>query len=108
MTVMRNTRAGLSPARNFVKLGGAAAVVMYAAAPLPASGPSPATAAAAAAAFAADPGIGGSIADFYRSRGGRPLWLAPGSGAAAQILVNHLSTAAVDGLGRDRYRARRA
>jgi murein L,D-transpeptidase YcbB/YkuD len=101
---MRITRAGPSPARTFVKLGAAAAALLFAAAPLPAIGPSPA---AAAAAFAADPRASGSIADFYRARGGRPLWLSPTSGAAAQILVSHLSTSAIDGVGRDRYRARR-
>jgi murein L,D-transpeptidase YcbB/YkuD len=50
----------------------------------------------------------GAIADFYRARGGRPLWLAPGSGTAAAQLVQLLSTAQIDGLNPNRYNARGA
>jgi murein L,D-transpeptidase YcbB/YkuD len=50
----------------------------------------------------------GAIADFYRARGGRPLWLAPGSGTAAAQLVQLLSTARTDGLNPNRYNARGA
>src|SRR6185369_15710109 len=39
-----------------------------------------------------------SVADFYRARGGTPLWLAPAAGDAAQQLVALLSSASVDGL----------
>src|SRR5207253_8401759 len=46
---------------------------------------------------------GGEIADFYRSRGGAPLWFAPRSGAAAQQLVQLLATAQADNLNPRRY-----
>jgi murein L,D-transpeptidase YcbB/YkuD len=102
---LRNTGAG-SPARTFVKLGSVAAAFAVAATPLLASGPATAsagaaTASAAAAAMAAD------SAAFYRARGGRPLWLAPQSGPAAQHLLSLLSTAQVDGLNPKRYDVRR-
>jgi murein L,D-transpeptidase YcbB/YkuD len=57
---------------------------------------------AAAAAPAPDSGI----ADFYRSRGGAPLWLSPRSGNAAMDLVQVLATAQVDGLNPRRYNLR--
>ena len=50
----------------------------------------------------------GAIADFYRARGGRPLWLGPNSGTAAAQLVQLLSTAQIDGLNPNRYNARGA
>ena len=46
---------------------------------------------------------GGAIADFYRARGGMPLWLGPRSGAAAAQLVQILSSARTDGLNPNRY-----
>jgi murein L,D-transpeptidase YcbB/YkuD len=46
---------------------------------------------------------GGEIADFYRARGGAPLWFAPRSGAAAQQLVQLLATAQADNLNPRRY-----
>jgi murein L,D-transpeptidase YcbB/YkuD len=46
------------------------------------------------------------INDFYRARGGAPLWLAPTSGNAAQSLLQVLSTAQVDGLNPNRYNIR--
>ena len=49
---------------------------------------------------------GGEIADFYRSRGGAPLWFAPASRTAAQQLVQLLSTAQADGLNPKRYDVR--
>src|SRR3954451_7281395 len=49
---------------------------------------------------------GGEIADFYRSRGGAPLWFSPRSGAAAQQLVQLLATAQADNLNPRRYNAR--
>src|SRR3954452_1357777 len=49
---------------------------------------------------------GGEIADFYRSRGGAPLWFAPRSGAAAQQLVQLLATAQADNLNPRRYNLR--
>ncbi|MGN6589124.1 MAG: L,D-transpeptidase family protein [Sphingomicrobium sp.] len=46
------------------------------------------------------------IADFYRSRGGAPLWLAPGAGAAAQQLIQLLATAQADHVNPKRYNVR--
>ena len=43
---------------------------------------------------------------FYRARGGARLWLAPGSGGAAQQLLQLISTAQLDGLDPRRYDAR--
>ena len=48
----------------------------------------------------------GAIADFYRSRGGRQLWLGPNSGSAAAQLVQLIATAQTDGLNPNRYNAR--
>ena len=42
----------------------------------------------ASAAALVDPSIDAQIADFYRARGGAPLWLSPTSGAAAQQLLS--------------------
>ena len=52
------------------------------------------------------PADDGAIADFYRSRGGAPLWLAPGSGSAAQQLVQLLATSYADNLNPRRYNVR--
>jgi murein L,D-transpeptidase YcbB/YkuD len=46
------------------------------------------------------------IASFYRARGGAPLWLAPGSGQAANQLVQLLATAQADHLNPRRYDVR--
>jgi murein L,D-transpeptidase YcbB/YkuD len=73
-----------------------ASVVLCAASPLAAAVPATAPAAQA-------PLAGQTIADFYRSRAGYPLWLSPASGDAAQQLVNLLSTANLDGLDPNRY-----
>lgn len=54
----------------------------------------------------ADAEIGGSIAAFYRSRGGAPLWFSPTSGASVQNLMLLLSTAQADGLNPNRYNVR--
>ena len=45
----------------------------------------------------------GDIADFYRARGGAPLWLAPNAGAAAPQLIQLLATAQADRLSPRRY-----
>jgi murein L,D-transpeptidase YcbB/YkuD len=58
---------------------------------------------ARAAAQAVD---GGDIADFYRSRGGAPLWFSPSSGAAARQLVQLLATVQADNLNPRRYNVR--
>jgi murein L,D-transpeptidase YcbB/YkuD len=48
-------------------------------------------------------GSGSEITDFYRARGGRPLWLAPQSHGAVQLLLGLLNSASADGLDPDRY-----
>jgi murein L,D-transpeptidase YcbB/YkuD len=55
---------------------------------------------------AAQPVGGGEVADFYRSRGGAPLWLAPNAGPAAQQLIQLLATAQADHLNPKRYNVR--
>jgi len=71
----------------------------------------------AAAAFAAAAPIGlpvapvpaaaaspqAEVADFYRSRGGAPLWFSPRAPGAAQQLIQLLSTAQADNLNPRRY-----
>jgi murein L,D-transpeptidase YcbB/YkuD len=47
-----------------------------------------------------------SVAAFYRSRGGTPVWFSPTSGASVQQLLLLLSTAQADGLDPRRYRVR--
>ncbi len=61
---------------------------------------------ASAAAAVKQPSFGGEIADFYRARGGAPLWFAPGSNGAPQQLLQLLATAHADGLNPRRYNAR--
>jgi murein L,D-transpeptidase YcbB/YkuD len=89
-----------------MKVSGAAAAFGLAAAPLPSLAATPATAAGSAQLATAFNG-GSEIADFYRARGGRPLWLAPQSGAAAQLMLGLLNSASVDGLDPDRYQIRK-
>jgi murein L,D-transpeptidase YcbB/YkuD len=88
---------GASPLSKIFAAGSAVAVLAVAA-PL-ALGPVPA-AAAAPAPFDAE------IADFYRARGGSPLWLTPNAGAAAPQLLQLLATAQADHLNPRRYNVR--
>jgi murein L,D-transpeptidase YcbB/YkuD len=67
--------------------------------------PTPRIGAALAKAPAAAP-FDGEIADFYRSRGGAPLWLAPNAGPAAAQLIQLLATAQADHLNPRRYNFR--
>ena len=53
---------------------------------------------------AAAAAISTGITDFYRSRGGAPLWFSPTAGNASQQLLQQLSTAWADGLNPNRYR----
>ena len=46
----------------------------------------------------------GAVADFYRARGGAPLWLSPSAGNAARDLLQLLATAQADNLNPNRYR----
>jgi murein L,D-transpeptidase YcbB/YkuD len=101
---LRTLRAGLVPARSFTKLGGVAAALAAVAAPLCVSGAAAATTTAPAVAVQRS---GESVQDFYRARAGQPLWLAAGSGPAAQQLLDLLSSARVDGLNPDQYRVDR-
>ena len=48
----------------------------------------------------------GEIADFYRARGGAPLWFAPSSGSAADQLIQLLASAQADHLNPRRYDVR--
>ena len=61
---------------------------------------------AAAAAAAAQAPFDGEIADFYRSRGGAPLWFAPNAGNAAPQLIQLLATSQADHLNPRRYNVR--
>jgi murein L,D-transpeptidase YcbB/YkuD len=61
---------------------------------------------AADAKTAAPSSIDAEIADFYRSRGGAPLWFAPNAGDAAPQLVQLLATAQADHLNPKRYNVR--
>ena len=61
------------------------------------------TASAHAAAVSA---YDGEIANFYRSRGGAPLWFAPGAGSAAPQLLQLLASAQADHLNPRRYNIR--
>ena len=60
----------------------------------------------AAAKPAATASFDREIADFYRSRGGAPLWFAPGAGNAAPQLIQLLATAQADQLNPRRYNVR--
>ena len=60
---------------------------------------SPATAAASSS-------YAGQVADFYRARGGAPLWFSAKAGNAAQHLLQLLATAQADNLNPRRYNAR--
>ncbi len=102
MINLRIWRAGTSPARTLSELGGVAAAVVLAAAPLPAFA-APSATLAGSVQLTASTNSAARVADFYRARGGRPLWLAPESGAAAQALLALLDSAAIDGLNRDHY-----
>ena len=56
-------------------------------------------------AVAAVPGDA-AVANFYRARGGAPLWLSPRSGNAAQQLIVLLGSASADNLDPRRYQAK--
>lgn len=85
---------GAMPLTRMIAAGGFAVVALAAPTTL-----SPLSAKAVAAVAPAD----GEIADFYRSRGGAPLWFAPGSGNAAPQLLQLLATAQADHLNPRRY-----
>ena len=103
---MRNLRAGFVPARTVTKMSGVAAALWLAAAPLPLSA-QPLAYAAAVAPAAAPYDSRTEINQFYQARGGRPLWLAPQSGQAAQRMLGLLNSAAIDRLDPRRYQISR-
>jgi murein L,D-transpeptidase YcbB/YkuD len=92
---MMKTRLSRS---TMLRAGGFAALAVALASPIALTIPTPASAQRL--------GDGGAdVADFYRARGGQPLWFSPRSGAAAQQLVQLLSTARADNRDPKRYRA---
>ena len=80
MNSKRIMRRAFRPARPFTEIGGAAAALMVAAAPFALSAANAAAPRGAPAPAAAPHMAGQGIADFYRARSGRQLWLAPQSG----------------------------
>ena len=68
-------------------------------------GVAPRPAQSSAAALLA-PDEGSAVESFYRARGGASLWFSPRSGAAAQQLVQLLSSASADNLDPRRYNVR--
>jgi murein L,D-transpeptidase YcbB/YkuD len=94
---LRNSCTGLRPVHFFLQSAAAAIAVMAAVSPL-----SPASARPAPL-QTVRPANAQTVADFYRARGGAPLWLAPSAGDAAQQLVTLLATANVDGITPGRY-----
>jgi L,D-transpeptidase YcbB len=90
--------SGAMPLKRIVAAGGA--VTAFAAGMTAVLGTVPVHAAATAVQF------DNEIADFYRSRGGAPLWFAPNAGAAAPQLLQLLATAQADHLNPRRYNLR--
>ena len=102
MTSWRNECTGRRPVHSFQKRAGPVAALLLGAAALLA--PVPAAAKSAAAIPVAAPSTAGqTVADFYRSRKGAPLWLSSAAGDAAEQLISLLSTASIDGLNSSKY-----
>jgi murein L,D-transpeptidase YcbB/YkuD len=101
----RNFRHGARPVQSFTKIAGVA-VLSLAAAAFPIAGSTPAAARPSQPSPYAVPETGNSVGDFYRSRGGAPLWFAAKSGNAAQQLLQLLGTAQADNLNPNRYRVK--
>src|SRR4029450_11861837 len=90
---------GMSPLKKIVAAGSAAALVVLMAPGAPGTGPANARGAAPAP-------FGSEIADFYRARGGAPMWFAPNAGNAAQQLLDLIATAQADHLNPRNYNLR--
>ena len=88
---MGKLQRGARPLNGFLALG-----LVALALPL-SDGATTAAVAAPRSAHASD------VADFYRARGGAPLWLSQRSGAAEQQLISLLATAEADRLNPKRY-----
>ena len=102
MISLRDECTGRWPVHFFGKGLAAVAAALLAAAPVPAAAAAPVASPVAQAPQA--PIAGQSVADFYRSRAGYPLWLSPTSGDAAQQLLALLASANLDSLDPARYR----
>jgi murein L,D-transpeptidase YcbB/YkuD len=96
---MDKAKRGGRPLDRTARLALAASALALAATPF-VTFAAPAEAAAPAASASSD------VNAFYRARGGAPLWLSPRSGAAAQQLIQLLSTAQADNLNPRRYNVR--
>ena len=103
MVSLRNWCTGQRPVHPFHKKVGLVAALMLGAAALFAAEPAAAQAVAPAAVNVQPSIVGQTVADFYRSRNGAPLWLTPAAGDAAEQLISLLSTASVDGLNSSKY-----
>lgn len=90
---------GIAPLKKIIAAGSALAVLAMLA--QGAVGTAPANARPATVAP-----FDSEIADFYRARGGAPLWFAPNAGNAGQQLVDLLATAQADHLNPRRYNLR--
>ena len=104
MTNLRNLGASWRSMPAFGKAARMAALLPLAAASLTITHSAPAAAQRNAA--VRDAGLSSSIAQFYRTRGGAPLWFSPTAGPAPHQLMQLLNTAAADNLNPNRYRVR--
>ena len=96
---MGNIVRGLSSLSRILVAGSGVAAMAVAAPAMLASAPAVAKAAQTAS-------FDREIAQFYRSRGGAPLWFAPTAGNAAPQLIQLLATAQADNLNPRRYNVR--
>lgn len=96
MNCTRNVRTGPKRPVRILFSGGLAAIALAAAAPF--SSPASAQGTVPIVAAAAN-----GVTDFYKARDGRPLWF-PGNGRQADLLLQILGSAELDGLRPDRYR----
>ena len=96
MNCTRNMRTGPKRPVRILFSGGLAAIALAAAAPF--SSPASAQGTVPIAAAAAN-----GVTDFYKARDGRPLWFS-GNGRQADLLLQILGSAELDGLRPDRYR----
>jgi murein L,D-transpeptidase YcbB/YkuD len=98
---LRDLCTGRRPVHIFYRIGGIATAIVLALTPLsPAEAKKPKPAPVAAAQPQV---VDQTVAGFYRSRNGAPLWLAPNAGDAAEQLIVALSSARADGLDPDTY-----
>jgi murein L,D-transpeptidase YcbB/YkuD len=94
---MRKIVRGLPPLGRIFAAGSGLAALAFA---------SPVVLPIASAHAAAAPAFDSEIADFYRSRGGAPLWFGPTARDAAPQLLQLLATAQADHLNPRRYNVR--